>query len=63
MVVHAQPPHLVYLSHIPACRDEGHLDRRLMRWEPETIVNLPTGVGLLPFMVPGPQGAQRAAQP
>ncbi len=52
-VVHAQPPHLVYLSHIPAYRDEERLNRRLMRWEPETIVNLPTGIGLLPFMVPG----------
>ncbi len=43
--------------------DEGHLNRRLMRWEPEMIVNLPAGVGLLPLMVPGPQGAQRSAQP
>ena len=59
-IVHAQPPHLVYLSHIPAYRDEGHLNRRLLRWEPETIVNLPTGVGLLPFMVPGSQGLMEA---
>ncbi len=52
-VVHAQPPHLVYLSHIPAYRDEAHFNRQLLRWEPETIVNLPAGVGVLPFMVPG----------
>jgi len=52
-VVHAQPPHLTYLSHIPAYRDEEWFSRRLMRWEPETIVNLPAGIGVLPFMIPG----------
>ncbi|MCJ7710838.1 MAG: class II aldolase/adducin family protein [Chloroflexi bacterium] len=52
-VVHAQPPHLVYLSHVPAYRDEERFNRQLLRWEPETIVNLPAGVGVLPFMVPG----------
>jgi rhamnulose-1-phosphate aldolase len=52
-VVHAQPPHLTYLSHLPAYRDEERLSRRLLRWEPETIVNLPAGIGVLPFMVPG----------
>jgi rhamnulose-1-phosphate aldolase len=52
-VVHAQPPHLVYLSHLPAYRDEERFNRQLLRWEPETIVNLPAGVGVLPFMVPG----------
>lgn len=24
-----------------------------MRWEPETIVQLPAGIGMLPFMLPG----------
>lgn len=52
-VVHAQPPHLVYLSHVPAYRDEAFLRQRLLRWEPETIINLPQGVGILPFMLPG----------
>jgi rhamnulose-1-phosphate aldolase len=52
-VVHAQPPHLTYLSHLEAYRDEDRLSRRLLRWEPETIVNLPAGIGILPFMVPG----------
>jgi len=52
-VMHAQPPHLVYLSHLPAYRDEAYFNRRLLRWEPETIINLPQGVGLLPFMLPG----------
>jgi rhamnulose-1-phosphate aldolase len=52
-VVHAQPPHLTYLSHIPAYRDEAHFNGRVMRWEPETIVALPGGIGVLPFMIPG----------
>jgi rhamnulose-1-phosphate aldolase len=52
-VVHAQPPHLTYLSHLPAYRDEDRLSRRLLRWEPETIINLPAGIGVLPFMLPG----------
>ena len=52
-LVHAQPPYLVYLSHVAAYRDQGYLNRRLLRWEPETIINLPQGVGVLPFMLPG----------
>ena len=52
-VVHAQPPHLVYLSHVPAYRDQAFLNERLLRWEPETIINLPQGIGVLPFMLPG----------
>jgi rhamnulose-1-phosphate aldolase len=52
-VVHAQPLHLTYLSHIPEYRNEEFLSRRLLRWEPETIINLPAGIGALPFMLPG----------
>jgi rhamnulose-1-phosphate aldolase len=52
-VMHAQPPHLVYLSHVPEYRDEAYFNRRLLRWEPETIVNLPQGIGVLAFMLPG----------
>lgn len=52
-VVHAQPPHLTYLSHVPAYRDETAFNERVMRWEPETIVQLPAGIGILPFMLPG----------
>jgi rhamnulose-1-phosphate aldolase len=51
-VVHAQPPHLVYLSHRPEYGDEDLFSRRLIRWQPETIVQLPAGIGILPFMLP-----------
>jgi len=52
-VVHAQPVFLTYLSHIPRYRSEAELGRRLLRWQPETIVNLPEGIGCVPFLVPG----------
>jgi rhamnulose-1-phosphate aldolase len=52
-VVHAQPPHLVYLSHVPRYHDEEYFNLRLLRWEPETIINLPSGIGVLPFELPG----------
>ena len=51
-IVHAQPPSLTFLSQIPEYRDEAYLNRRLLR-EPETIINLPAGIGALPFMLPG----------
>lgn len=51
-VVHAQPPHLTYLSHIPRYQDVRYLNTHILRWQPETIVQLPEGVGLVPFQVP-----------
>ncbi len=52
-VIHAQPPHLTYLSHVPEYRDELYLNRHILRWQPESIVNLPEGIGHIPFQVPG----------
>ncbi|BDZ41366.1 rhamnulose-1-phosphate aldolase [Paraoerskovia sediminicola] len=52
-VVHAQPPHLTYLSHIPAYRDDEYMNRRILRWEPESVVALSQGIRVLPFFVPG----------
>lgn len=51
-VIHAQPPHLTYLSHIPRYQDETYLNTHLLRWQPETIVNLPEGIGFVPFRIP-----------
>jgi hypothetical protein len=39
--------YLVYLSHIPAYCEEGVLNRRLLRWQPETLVQLPEGLAAL----------------
>lgn len=52
-VVHAQPLRLTYLSHMPRYRDSETWSRRLLRWQPETIIEFPEGIGLLPFEVPG----------
>lgn len=52
-VIHAQPVYLTFLSHIQRYQDEGFLNKRLLRWQPETIVNLPEGIGFIPFLIPG----------
>ena len=52
-IIHAQPPYLTYLSSIPQYQDETYLNRHLLRWQPELIVNLPEGLGHIPFKVPG----------
>lgn len=52
-LIHAQPLHLTYLSHVPAYQDETRLSTRLLRWQPETIINLPEGIGFIPFKIPG----------
>jgi rhamnulose-1-phosphate aldolase len=52
-LVHAHAPHLTFLSHLRDYQDQAFLNRRLMRWEPETIIFLPEGIGVAPFNVPG----------
>lgn len=52
-VVHAQPLHIVYLSHLPRYQDTGELNRRILRWQPETIVQVPDGVGFTRYTLPG----------
>ena len=52
-LIHAQPPYLVQLSHNDALRNNDAFNGALFRWEPETIVQLPDGVEVLDFMVPG----------
>lgn len=61
-LIHAQPPHLTYLSHIPAYREQGYFNRQIIRWEPETILNLPEGVGVLPYCLPGSAAMMAANQ-
>jgi rhamnulose-1-phosphate aldolase len=51
-LIHAQPLHLTYLSHIPRYQDEMYLNTHLLRWQPEMIINLPEGIGFIPFRVP-----------
>lgn len=52
-LLHAQPIHLTALSHRAEFQDERTLNRRLLRWQPETIANMPEGIGAIPFLMPG----------
>lgn len=51
-LVHAQPLHLTFLSHVAAYQDAAELTRRLLRWQPEAILQLPEGLAVTPFLVP-----------
>lgn len=59
-VVHAQPRKITYLSHIDIYQDPDNLNRRLLRWQPEAILNFPEGIAVLPFLVPGQAELMRA---
>jgi len=52
-IVHAQPTYLTFLSHLPKYQDERYLNTHLLRWQPETILNFPEGIGVLPFLMIG----------
>lgn len=52
-VVHGQPRRLTSLSHIAEYQNPEYLNRRLLRWQPEAILNLPEGIAVVPFIVPG----------
>jgi rhamnulose-1-phosphate aldolase len=59
-VVHAQPLHLTFLTHIRRYQDEMEFNRRLLRWQPETILQMPEGLGVLPFLIPGSEDLMRS---
>ncbi len=59
-LIHAQPLHLTYLSHISRYQDEKYLNRHILRWQPEGIVQLHDGVGYIPFKVPGSNDLMKA---
>lgn len=52
-IVHAQPHYLTFLSHHPGYSSTQLLNSRLLRWEPETLVTFPEGIGLIPYQLPG----------
>lgn len=59
-VLHAQSEHLTYLSHVSRYSNTRDLNRRLLRWEPETILIFPEGIGMIPFEVPGTEALMKA---
>jgi rhamnulose-1-phosphate aldolase len=52
-VVHTHPTELLALSLEPGIGDEGRLDRLLWSLHPETVVVVPSGVAVLPYLMPG----------
>ncbi len=52
-IIHAQPVHLTFLSHLKRYQEFQYLNTHLLRWQPETIINLPEGIGFIPFCLPG----------
>ena len=52
-IIHAQPTYLTFLSHISKYQDERYLNAHLVRWQPETVLNVPEGIGVLPFILIG----------
>ncbi len=52
-VLHAQPKYTTFLSHIPRYQDQKFFTTHLLRWQPETIMNMPEGIGVLSFLLPG----------
>lgn len=52
-VLHAQPVYLTFLSHLTDYQNQEYLNRHLLRWQPETILTFPKGIGVLPFILIG----------
>ena len=52
-IVHAHVNELISLSHHPELKSEEALNRILLRMHTETAYFLPTGIGFIPFEVPG----------
>jgi rhamnulose-1-phosphate aldolase len=52
-ILHAQPVYLTFVSHLEDYQSEAYLNTHLLRWQPETLMIFPEGLGVLPFMLPG----------
>jgi rhamnulose-1-phosphate aldolase len=59
-IVHAQPRSLTFLSHRAEFQHVDEVNRRLLRWQPEAILNFPEGLGVVPFLIPGQAELMRA---
>jgi len=59
-VIHAQPLHLTFLSHMANCSDTAGMNEHVLRWHPEIIAQLNDGLGVAPFLTPGSDALMRA---
>lgn len=60
VVLHTHPSELIALTHLPEYRDETALSRVLWGIHPEVKINLPKGVGFVPYAVPGSEALAQA---
>lgn len=60
VVLHTHPPELIVLTHLPEYRDDAALNRALWSIHPEVKINLPRGVGFVPYAVPGSEELAQA---
>ena len=60
-VVHTHPTELLALSLEPGIGDEGRFNRLLWSLHPETVVVVPSGVAVVPYLMPGTVEQGRAA--
>jgi rhamnulose-1-phosphate aldolase len=59
VVLHTHPPEVIALTHGEEFRYEDKLNRMLWAMQPESVIVLPRGVALIPYMMPG--GSEIAA--
>jgi rhamnulose-1-phosphate aldolase len=59
-IIHTQPLHLTALSHVEELQSEKALNRALFRWQPETLVIMPEGIGYTPYLVGGTAELEQA---
>lgn len=59
-VLHTHPTDLIALTHMPEYRGETELNRVLWCVHPEVKVNLPRGVGFVPYEIPGSETLAQA---
>ncbi len=61
-VVHAQPMHLTYLTHMRRYQDGGRLCHAVLRWQSELTVIFPLGFGYVPYYVPNSDELMQATR-
>jgi rhamnulose-1-phosphate aldolase len=52
-ILHTHATHLATLSHLERCASQDELNRLLWSTHPESKIFAPTGVALLPYLMPG----------
>ncbi len=60
VIVHTHPTELIALTQIRRYTDEARLNDLLWSMHPESIINIPRGVGLVPYILTGTQAIAEA---